>query len=104
MRFLLTAVTLAFSYNQAALALPIRCAATVLRDTKSDPASSYVLKRGAAYGPVTELQVNPKNGRATYCAHGSSCYPVQDIEISRCIFVPDATAPVGDDDIMLEAK
>lgn len=52
-----------------------RCMARVVRDVGSDEEPASVMhKGGALFGPVTQVKLNRKTGRASYCAHGDYCY------------------------------
>ena len=73
-----------------------RCTANVLSDAPAIEDPTAVLKRGAAWGPVTQVKVNKKTGAMAYCAHGDYCYPATGIEVSACSI--DAKPDGTDDD------
>ena len=51
------------------------CSVRVVKNVGAEEAPDSVLNRGATdYGPVTQVRVNKKTGRMTFCAHGSYCY------------------------------
>ena len=52
-----------------------RCMARVVQDVGADEEPASVIhKGGALFGPVTQVKINRKTGRASYCAHGDYCY------------------------------
>ncbi|MGI3900529.1 MAG: hypothetical protein ACRYGP_28330 [Janthinobacterium lividum] len=52
-----------------------RCMARVLRDVGADEEPASVMHKGGhLFGPITQVKIGRKTGRASYCAHGDYCY------------------------------
>lgn len=75
-----------------AWAKPIRCSVSVIRDVGAEEAPDSVMHRGERdFGPITQVRVNKKTGRMTYCAHGSFCYAASAFDFtSPCRLEPDS--------------
>lgn len=63
-----------------------RCMVRVTRDVGADEEPASVMhKNGRPFGPVTQVKIDRKSGRASYCAHGDYCYASGGLEfISPC--------------------
>ncbi|MBS0521452.1 MAG: hypothetical protein JSR90_22330 [Proteobacteria bacterium] len=62
-----------------------RCMARVVRPTAAVEDPSSVLRAGEVFGPITQVQVDRRNGKISYCAHGDYCYPSTNLEfMSPC--------------------
>ncbi len=73
-----------------ALALD-RCEVRVVKNVGAEDDPSSVLPKGSTqFGPVTSMRVIRKNGRMSYCAHGSFCYSASAFTfLSGCTFTQE---------------
>jgi hypothetical protein len=60
------------------------------RQCRRDRGPQINPQTGGRLTEITELQIDKKTGSASYCAHGSYCYPTGGIALQGCII---ATAP-----------
>ncbi len=84
---------LLLSLSVAQVAAAPNCLAKFRADTPAVDNPAGVAHKGATYGPITQLRINPKTGAASYCAHGDSCYPAGGLTLTRpCSFssAPDS--------------
>ena len=102
MRLALTLAALVVTAGPAMAA--DRCMARVVRDVGADEEPASVMhKGGALFGPVTQVKIIRKTGRASYCAHGDYCYGSGAMDIvASCRF--DQSDFNDDDNIYLIAR
>lgn len=69
-----------------------RCSVRVIKNAGAEEAPESLMRKGQTdYGLITQVRVNKKTGRMTYCAHGSYCYAASALEItSPCTLLPDS--------------
>lgn len=59
------------------------CMARIIADVAAEEAPEQVKsKSNAEFGPITQIKVNKKTGKMTYCASNSYCYVSNAFEIT----------------------
>lgn len=102
MRKILASLAVVLSASTVPAWAAQRCMTRVTRATAAIENPEGVIRAGSVFGPVTQLRMERKTGRISYCAHGSSCYPSTFLEFTtRCRI--EAAADYQDDEESLYA-
>lgn len=78
--------------------------AKVVKDVGAEESPSSVMKKGRVWAQITQVRVNKKSGKTTYCAHGDYCYDSSAIDIvtpCRIVRTAPAFSSLEEDDFYL---